>query len=136
MPPRWKIKILVDGACPFCRAEGNYLRLMDLGRGRIVVEDITSPQFDPAKCGLTFDDVMGQVHGILPNGRVVKGMEVLRRAYAAVGLGWMLAPTAWPILRPLSDACYHWVARNRIRISGRGPRCAAGRCSPAVKPSH
>jgi hypothetical protein len=39
-------------------------------------------------------------------------MEVLRRAYDAIGLGWWLAPTKWPILRFASDASYAWIARN------------------------
>ena len=29
------------------------------------------------------------------------GMAVFRLAYRAVGLGWLVAPTGWPLLRPL-----------------------------------
>jgi len=74
---------------------------------------------NPAEYGLTYEQAMEQIHGVLPSGAVVRGMEVFRRAYAAVGWGWLLAPTAWPLLRPLFDRGYQWFARNRLRLTGR-----------------
>ena len=77
---------------------------------------------------------MARIHALLPDGRVVEGMEVLRRVYAAVGLGWLLAPTRWPILRGLADAAYRLFARNRLRWTGRADACVDDRCetSPRV----
>ena len=66
---------------------------------------------------------MARIHGVLADGTVIEGMEVFRRAYGAVGLGWLLAPTAWPGLRALADAGYRWFARNRLRLTGRGNAC-------------
>jgi predicted DCC family thiol-disulfide oxidoreductase YuxK len=66
---------------------------------------------------------------VLPDGTLVEGVEVFRRAYAAVGLGWLVAPTRWPLLRPLADAAYRWFARNRLRLTGRGEVCNADRCA-------
>jgi predicted DCC family thiol-disulfide oxidoreductase YuxK len=60
---------------------------------------------------------------VLPDGTVIEGMEVFRRAYAAVGLGWVLAPSRWPILGRGFDAAYRWFARNRLRLTGREPEC-------------
>jgi len=54
---------------------------------------------------------------------------VFRRAYAAVGFGWLVAPTRWPLVRPLADAAYRWFARNRLRLTGRGEVCSADRCT-------
>jgi predicted DCC family thiol-disulfide oxidoreductase YuxK len=71
---------------------------------------------------------MGEIHGVTIDGRLVKGVEVFRRAYAAVGWGWMLAPTAWPGLRWVSDAVYRWFAKNRLRLTGRRGACEGGRC--------
>ena len=71
---------------------------------------------------------MGQIHGVLPSGTVIKGMAVFRRAYDAVGLGWLLAPTNWPILRRLSDACYAWFARNRRWLTRRAQGCDSSLC--------
>lgn len=126
----WDFKILIDYACPLCRREAEMLRRLDGGRGRLAFEDITAADFDPATYGCTMDDVMGSIHGVEPDGTIVTGVEVFRRAYATVGLGWLLKPTELPGLRQLSDAGYRWFARNRYRI-GRlfGGRDASCDCS-------
>ena len=45
------------------------------------------------------------------------------------GLGWLVAPTGWPLLRPLFDRLYGGFARHRIGL-GRlfGRRCDSGSC--------
>ena len=91
--------------------------------------DIAAPGFDPGVYGLDPERAMARIHGVLPDGRVVEGMEVFRRAYAAVGLGWLLAPSGWPGLRRLFDAAYRWFARNRLRLTGR-PEACDERCRP------
>jgi predicted DCC family thiol-disulfide oxidoreductase YuxK len=48
--------------------------------------------------------------------------------YAAVGLGWLVAPTRWPCLPRLADRAYQIFARNRLRWTGRESACEAGRC--------
>jgi predicted DCC family thiol-disulfide oxidoreductase YuxK len=127
--PDWDLKILYDGECPVCRREASMLRRLDRGRGRLAMEDITSPGFDPSCYGTTQEAVMGKIHGVLPSGRLITGMDVFRRAYSAVGLGFLMVPTRWPILRPLSEAAYRWFARNRLRLTGRSkPACDTGRC--------
>ena len=82
-----RFTLLYDGECPFCRQEVEWLRRRD-GESHLILEDITDPGFDPAKYGLTRDEVAGVLHGILPDGRVVRCVEAIRQAYQAVGLGW------------------------------------------------
>lgn len=123
-----QFKILIDGACPLCKLEGKFLRRLDGGRGRLAFEDISAPEFDPHKYGKTLDELMGQIHGVTATGKLVTGVEVFRRAYGAVGWGWLLAPTNWPILRRISDRAYVWFARNRLRLTGRQGACDSGRC--------
>ncbi len=125
----WEIKVLIDGACPLCRREAELWRRLDAGRGRIALEDISAPSFDPAAYGLTRAQVMAEIHGLLPGGTLVRGMEVFRRAYRAVGWGWLAAPTGWPVLRTLFDRAYCWFARNRLRFT-RGGRVCDARCGP------
>ena len=124
----WQLKVLYDGSCPICASEMRSLDRLD-HKGRLVFEDITASEFDPARYGKTEEQLMSAVHGVLPDGSIVTGLEVFRRAYAAAGLGWLLAPTGWPVLRPLSDSFYRLFSRNRKRIGsmiGRG--CPEGRC--------
>jgi predicted DCC family thiol-disulfide oxidoreductase YuxK len=125
---RWPFRVLIDGECPLCRREMRFLRRLDRGSKRLVTEDITAAGFDSNQYGVTMQELMGQIHGVLPDESLVKGMEVFRRAYDAVGLGWLLAPTSWPLLKSISDAAYAWFARNRLRLTGRAGACDSGRC--------
>lgn len=95
---------------------------LDRGRGQIELEDISSPDFDPAIYGLTDAECEAKLHAALPDGRIVVGVEVLTRAYAAVGLGWMVAPADWPGIRWVLDRAYLWFAKNRLRLTGRTPK--------------
>jgi predicted DCC family thiol-disulfide oxidoreductase YuxK len=112
-------KILIDGGCPLCRREAALLRRLDRGAGRLLIEDISCPEFDAGKYRRTMDELMAEIHGVQPDGQVVRGMDVFRQAYAAVGWSWLAAPTGWPVLRPLTDRVYRWFARNRLRLACR-----------------
>lgn len=125
----WEFRVLYDGECPLCAREIGMLRRLDAGRGRLDLEDIAAPGFDPARYGTTLHELMARIHGVLPDGTRVEGVEVFRRAYSAVGLGWLVAPTRWPLLRPLADAAYRWFARNRLRLTGRRDACTSDRCA-------
>jgi predicted DCC family thiol-disulfide oxidoreductase YuxK len=129
----WQIRVLYDGDSPLCSREFRFLEKQDRGRGRIQFEDIAEPSFDPGAYGLAAGMVMARIHGVLPDGTVIEGVEVFRRAYAAVGLGWLVAPTRWPGRRRLAELAYRVFARNRLRWTGRASGCEAGRCE-AVAP--
>jgi predicted DCC family thiol-disulfide oxidoreductase YuxK len=88
----------------------------------VSLEDISAPAFDAARYGLDPADLEARLHGVLPDGSIVEGVEVLARAYEAVGWGWLVAPARWPGLRWLLDRAYLWFARNRLRLTGREPR--------------
>lgn len=131
-----EITVLFDGECPLCAREVAMLRRLDRGRARIGFDDIAAPGFDAARYGRSHAELMARIHGALPDGRLVEGVEVFRRAYAAVGLGWALAWTRWPGLRRLADAGYRWFARNRLRLTGRADHdCASGRCAIPESPA-
>jgi predicted DCC family thiol-disulfide oxidoreductase YuxK len=66
------------------------------------------------------------VHAVSSDGTTLVGMDAVRAAYGAVGLGWLLAPTRWPGLRPLFDRFYRWFADNRQRISALARRLGYG----------
>jgi predicted DCC family thiol-disulfide oxidoreductase YuxK len=121
-------RILIDGLCPLCQREATLMARLDKGRGNLIIEDIAAPSFDAAKYGTTFETVMGSIHGVLPDGRLVQGMEVFRRAYATVGCGWVLAWTRWPIAKQLTDAAYVVFAKYRLGLTGRKDACEGGRC--------
>lgn len=125
---RPRITIIYDGRCPYCVAQANMLRGLDREGGRIGWVDLTASGFDAATFGLKPEDVMTQVHGVMPDGATLRGMEVIRRAYGVVGWGWMVAPTGWPGLKWLCDRGYAWFAKNRRRWSWTTRGCDEGRC--------
>ena len=132
--PDWKLKLLFDGGCPFCVMEARWLQRRDKN-GQLNFEDISRPDFDASRYGLTPSQVMGAMHGVLPDGRIITKVAVFREAYQLVGLGWLLAPTGWPLLRTIAGWGYELFARYRVPL-GRwfgGRRCESGVC--AVKPS-
>jgi predicted DCC family thiol-disulfide oxidoreductase YuxK len=132
---QWRFKLLYDGQCPMCRREANWLMRRNRN-GHLAFEDISARDFDASRFGLTQDQVMGVMHGVFPDGRIVTKVEAFRQAYHQVSLGWLLAPTDWPILRGLSNWGYEWFARNRVTI-GRwfgGESCETGHCAvPATR---
>jgi predicted DCC family thiol-disulfide oxidoreductase YuxK len=125
-----ELTLLYDGECPLCSREIAMLRRRDR-RGRLGFADISAPDFDAGRYGTTREALMARIHAALPDGSLVRDVEVFRRAYAAVGLGWLVAPTRWPLLRPLFDRAYRVFARNRLRWTGRGAECAGGHCAVA-----
>jgi len=128
-------KLLYDGQCPFCRLEVRWLQAWNRN-GRLDFEDIAAPDFDASRYGVTRAAVMGVIHGVFPDGRIVRKVEVFRQAYRAVGLGWLVAPTGWPVLRWFFDRLYEWFARNRVshgRFFGRS--CDTGTCNIVAHPN-
>jgi len=96
----------------------------------ITPEDISDPAFDPARYGLTAEQVRLAMYVVLPDGRVLRAMDAVRAAYHAVGLGWLVAPTVLPGIRWLADCSYRFFARHRLTFSRMlGRKCDSGSCS-------
>lgn len=117
MKNTYPLTLLYDANCPVCALEMDHLRERNSG-GKLVFVDIAAENFDPTPYGASLAAMDAEIHGVLPDGSVIKGVEVLRLAYAAAGLGWVLRPTGWAPLRPLFDMGYRVFARHRRRISG------------------
>ena len=124
----YPLTLLFDSACPMCRTEMASLRTRDVS-GRLRFADIHATGFAPP-AGTTRTALLEAIHGVTADGRVVVGVEALRLAYAVVGLGWLAAPTAWPLLRGPADRAYRWVARHRLAMPA-----WLGRVSTAFAPS-
>ena len=120
----WEIEAYFDGACPLCVREMALLRRLDRS-GRVRFVDIAAPGFDAAAVGIPWRDLMDRIHGRLPDGRVVEGVEVFRRIYAALGWSRLVAATRLPGVRQALDVAYRLFARNRLRLTG---RCEDGAC--------
>ncbi|WCM94628.1 DUF393 domain-containing protein [Acidovorax sp. NCPPB 2350] len=137
-PARYPLTLYYDSRCPLCMTEmGNLMRRDRAGLLRFA--DIWAPDFAGPPPGTTQQDLLTLIHAQDADGRVLRGVEVFRRAYEAVGMGWVTAATRWPVLGPLADRLYPVLARNRYRlprwlVSGlferASQRAARQRCGP------
>jgi predicted DCC family thiol-disulfide oxidoreductase YuxK len=112
----YPLTLLYDGTCAVCSLEMDHLRERNQA-GRLVFVDVAETGFDAMPYGATLAEMDAVIHGRCADGTMLRGVEVLRLAYAAVGLGWLLRPTGWAPLRPLADAGYRVFARHRRTIS-------------------
>lgn len=132
LAPGRVFQVFYDGDCPLCTREIALLRSWDRA-GRIEFTDIAADGFDPATAGRDMATLMGSIHGRLPDGTLVEGVEVFRRLYEAVGLGALVRLSRLPGVAALADRAYALFARNRLRLTG---RCAPdGTCAVPRRPS-
>lgn len=119
-PANPELTILFDGGCPLCLREVRLLQRRDRQRQRLAFVDIDDPGYDPAAHGgVGYREAMGRINAIDAEGRLLRDLEVFRRAYELVGLGWLYAPTRWPLVGPLADAAYRFWASHRLAWTGR-----------------
>ncbi len=118
--PTWKIKLLYDGECPLCVREVNFLTKQDAGRGIVKFVDIARIDYDPQDNeGIDFATAMGRIHAILPNGKVIKNVEVFRQVYEHLGMGWVYAITKVPLIGAIANWLYGVWADWRLKLTGR-----------------
>jgi predicted DCC family thiol-disulfide oxidoreductase YuxK len=121
------VEVFFDGDCPLCMREIRMLRRLDRN-DRIRFTNIAATDFDPRLIGTTHDALMARIHGRLPGGALIEGVEVFRRLYAAVGFSRLVGLSRLPGLSWLFDAVYSVFARNRLRLTGR--------CNDTSCPAH
>jgi predicted DCC family thiol-disulfide oxidoreductase YuxK len=121
----WQVEVFYDGDCPLCKREINWLMKRDK-KLNVKFTDIADSEFDAELLGKTQAELMARIHGRLPDGTWIEGVEVFRRLYSAVGMGWLVAPTRLPLVRNLLDLGYRIFARYRLRLTG---RCESGKCA-------
>ena len=82
----YEFEVFFDGGCPLCVREIGMLKRWDR-RGKIRFTDIDSKDFNAELVGKSYDELMKQIYGRLPDGTWIRGVEVFRRLYTAVGFG-------------------------------------------------
>ncbi|MFN6499631.1 MAG: thiol-disulfide oxidoreductase DCC family protein [Nostoc sp. DedQUE01] len=116
----WKIKLLYDGECPLCLREVNFLKKRDAGRGLVAFVDIAADDYNSqAHGGVDYETAMGRIHAVLPDGTLVKNVEVFRRIYEILGMGWVYAGTSLPVIGAIADFLYGIWADWRLFLTGR-----------------
>ena len=114
-----QLTLLFDGGCPLCVREVHFLERRDRAR-RIRFVDIDAADYNPdAHASIGYREAMGRIHAICSDGTVLRDVAVFREAYRLIGLGWLYAPTRWPVIRSVVDWLYAIWAARRLQITGR-----------------
>lgn len=111
----YPVTLFYDSACPLCDTEMHNLMLRNQP-GQLRFEDVQPPGF-ACPDGVTREALLTRMHALTADGQWLSGVPAFEVAYAAVGLGWVMAPARIPLLRAAMDALYPVVARNRYRAS-------------------
>ena len=114
-----KLTFLYDGNCPLCLRETNFLKNKDISN-KILFIDISNKEFNPNQFqNISYNEAMSNLHGILYNGKIIKGLDVLAYAYEIIGLGWIYYPIRIPYISKFLKFIYKYWAKNRLRFTGR-----------------
>ena len=114
-----KLTFLFDGGCPFCLKETNFLKKRDISN-QIAFIDINSKDYDQKLFNdISYLEAMSNLHGIMENGEIIRGLDVLAYSYELVGLGWVYYPLKIKFLSPLLRLVYRYWAKYRLQITGR-----------------
>ncbi len=112
-----ELTLLYDGSCPICAWEHRNLARRDR-YGRLGFIDIQSPDCEAAAYGVTQEALMGRLHGLTNNGRMLVGVETLLEAYRLAGWWWVSLPLQL-VPRSVANRAYGWFADHRQSISRR-----------------
>ena len=118
MNTTYPLTLFYESACPLCHAEMSNLMLRNTA-GLLRFVDVSAPGFKDFPPGTTLTDLMALMHGLTADGRLLRGVEVFRLAYSAVGIPQVAAITSLPFVAPLSEKLYALIARNRHRLPRR-----------------
>ena len=114
-----KLVFLFDGGCPLCVRETNFLKIKDI-QNQIKFVDINDEKYNSTLFSdITYEMAMSNLHGILENGVIIKGLDVLAFSYELIGLGWVYSPLKIKFLSPLLRLIYRYWAKYRLQITGR-----------------
>ena len=125
-----KLTFLFDGGCPLCQRETNFLKKRDI-LNQIKFVDINSKDYDQTLFdNISYSEAMSNLHGIIENREIIRGLDVLAYSYELIGLGWVYAPLKVKFLSPVLRLFYRYWAKYRLRITGRSniEKLCASKC--------
>ncbi len=115
----WDLEVFFDGDCPLCLREIRMLQRLDSKQRKIRFTDISSPSFLAEELGVSQATLMARIHGRLPSGEWLEGVEVFRQLYTSVGFGAAVSLSRLPGIAGALNVLYDWFAANRLKLTGR-----------------
>ncbi len=118
----YPLRIYYDASCPLCRTEMLTLKRYDI-KHRLDLVDCSTVNFKDVfsdNAGYKQTEMMRLIHARAADGQWLIGVAVFEAAYGATGIIGMEKMWANPMLRPLWDRIYPWIADNRMFLSKLG----------------
>jgi predicted DCC family thiol-disulfide oxidoreductase YuxK len=120
LPGRWTV--LYDGDCNFCRRTVRRLQRLDRD-DRLALVPYQDREVAEFFAWLSRDALEDTLHVVSPAGEVWTGARAVERLVPLLRGGRVPALIfRLPLVRPLADRVYRWIARNRHRL-GCGEHC-------------
>ena len=114
-----KLTFLFDGGCPLCLRETKFLKNKDISN-QILFIDINNKDYDQSLFNeISYSEAMSNLHGIIENGEIITGLDVLAYSYELVGLGCVYYPLKIKFLSSILRLAYRYWAKYRLQITGR-----------------
>lgn len=123
-----KLKVFMDGACPFCQAVQARVEPFDT-KGRLKFLDYNDPAVT-AQTPFSREQLDQEMHVLAPDGGWHAGFDgwvaVLRALPSLAWLGWLGGTFPFRLVGPV---IYRWIARHRYRIPGFPQPCRSDECA-------
>ena len=110
------LTIFYDGFCPLCASEMSQLHRLDT-QNKLVLENIHDTHFKTRFPNIDPIEADKILHGQLPDGKIIKGLEVTCLAWKLVEKHKWIQILRWPVIRVFADFSYLFFARYRHVIS-------------------
>lgn len=119
--------VLYDGHCPFCTSQAQSLGR--LAEGRLELRPLQEEGV-LARVGVSEVEARRELK-LVDGGRVYGGAAAVVRALelARPALKPLVRLYELPVVRPVADRLYRWVADHRYRLFGRRAAPCQGRCA-------
>ena len=114
-----KLTIFFDGGCPLCKREVDFLQSKNQEGALSFIDINTSDFYLDLRYGITYKQAMERIHALKSDGSVIKDIKVFQEAYTLIGLGWIYAPTKFPIFDKFIEFIYGIWAKYRLKLTFR-----------------
>ena len=122
-----ELRVFYDGACRICYKEVNHYKKKDQG-DYLILEDISTPEFEASKYGLKSEDVNLHMHAIDKDGKVFIGVDTFIEIWRRLPNYDKLIPIFEnKKLRPVIDKGYNIFAKF-VRPHLPKRKCQEGHC--------
>jgi predicted DCC family thiol-disulfide oxidoreductase YuxK len=115
-PPQRCYTVLYDGDCPVCRESVSRLEAQDR-EGVLAFTPAQAPEVEEDFPWISREALREAVHLVGPDGKTWVGVGAMEKlARVLPGWRWLGWALRVPLVRPLAERVYAWVARNRYSL--------------------